>query len=154
MSTIHFTATQQISLIRIHTYMHIHTGGRWWQRAVMAYIGQNIQIDPMLDEDLHHLQMAFNSGGKERGRSLLSETHTVRETPRHATTHYPHTDHYLYANIHTFTHTTLHIVYIFKDSCASICYYIHTYSMGIHTDCAYRDTSLLHTGDYLQMHIN
>ena len=58
MSTIRFTYTQLISLIRIHTYMHMHmhTGGnRWWQRAVMVYMVLDIQIGPMLDEDLHHL---------------------------------------------------------------------------------------------------
>jgi hypothetical protein len=130
----------------------------------------------MFDEDLHHLQMALTSGGHERGPSLLSETdtHTVRETPRHATKHYPHTDNYLYTNTHTLTY--IHIVCIFKDSCASICYcihtyihtvwastqtahpyvtaYIHTYNMGIHTDCAYRDTSLSHTSDYLHIDIH
>ena len=37
-------------------------GGRWWQRAVMAYFVLNIQIGPVLDEDPHHLQMAFISG--------------------------------------------------------------------------------------------
>ena len=68
--------TQQISLIRIHTYMHMHTGGRWWQRAVMAYLVLNIQIGPVLDEGLHHLQMAMKSGVHQRGPSLLSETDT------------------------------------------------------------------------------
>ena len=84
MSTINFTYTQLISLICIHSYMHMHTGGRWWQRAVMAYFVLNIQLGPVLDEDLHHLQMAITSGGQERGHSLLSETdtHSERETPR------------------------------------------------------------------------
>jgi hypothetical protein len=65
----------------IHTYMHIHTGGRWWQRAAMAYFGLDIQIGPVLDEDLHHLQMAFISGEHERSISLLSETdaHSERD---------------------------------------------------------------------------
>ena len=79
MSTIRFTDTQLISLIRKNTYMHMHTGGRWWQRAVMAYFVLNIQLGPVLDEDLHHLQMAFISGGHERCPSLLSETDTHSE---------------------------------------------------------------------------
>ena len=79
MSTIPFTDTQLISLIRKHTYMHMHTGGRWWQRAVMAYFALNIQLGAVLDEDLHHLQMAFSSGVHERGHSLLSKTDTHRE---------------------------------------------------------------------------
>ena len=89
MSTKRFIDTQQISLIRKHTYMHMHTGGRWWQRAVMAYIVLNIQIGPMLDEDLHHPQMAFISGDHERGPSLLSETDTQCERHKHTN---PHTD--------------------------------------------------------------
>ena len=59
--------------------MHMHSGGRWWQRAVMAYFGLNIQLGPVLDEDPHHLQMAFISGEHERGPSLLSETDTHSE---------------------------------------------------------------------------
>ena len=82
MSTINFTYTQLISLICIHTYMHMHTGGRWWQRAVMAYFALNIQLGAVLDEDLRHLQMAFRCGGHERGPSPLSETdtHSERDT--------------------------------------------------------------------------
>ena len=57
----------------------MHTGGRWCQRAVIAYFALNIQLGPVLDEDLHHLQMAFISGGHERRRSLLSETDTHSE---------------------------------------------------------------------------
>ena len=65
MSTMCFTYTQLISLMRIYTY-----------RAVMAYFVLNIQLGPVLDEDLHHLQMAIISGGLERGPSPLSETDT------------------------------------------------------------------------------
>jgi hypothetical protein len=40
----------------------MHTGGRWWRRAVMAYFVLNIQLGLVLDENLHHLQMAIISG--------------------------------------------------------------------------------------------
>ena len=58
------------------------TYGRWWERAVMAYLVLNIQLGPVLDEDLHHLQMAFMSGVYERRNTLLSETdtHSERDT--------------------------------------------------------------------------
>ncbi len=80
MSTIRFTDTQLISLIRIHTYIHMHTGGKWWQRAVMAYFVLNIQIGPVLDKDLHHLQMATISRVHKRGPPpKLSETDTHSE---------------------------------------------------------------------------
>ena len=58
--------------------------------------------------------------------SYPRQTHTVRETPRHATTHYPHTDNYLYTNTHT------HIQYAYSKTLAHpyVTAYIHTY---IHT---------------------
>ena len=38
------------------------------------------------------------------------QTHTVRETPRHATTQYPYTDSYLYTNTYTYIHSySMHI---------------------------------------------
>ena len=110
-----FTYTQQISLMRIYTY-----------RAVMAYFVLNIQLGPVLDEDLHHLQMAFRCGGYKRGPSLLSETDTHSERDTTACHHTLPTYRQLSICIHTYIHT----VCISKDSCASICYCIHTY---IHT---------------------
>jgi hypothetical protein len=59
--------------------MHMHTGGRWWQRAVLAYFVLNVQLGPMLDEDPHHLQTVFINGDHERGPSQLSETDTHNE---------------------------------------------------------------------------
>ena len=60
----------------------MHTDGRWWQRAVMAYIILNIQLCPVLDEDLHHLQMSFISGQRKSSISLLPKTdaHSERDT--------------------------------------------------------------------------
>jgi hypothetical protein len=38
------------------------------------------------------------------------QTHTVRETPRYATTQYPYTDSYLYTNTYTYIHSySMHI---------------------------------------------
>jgi hypothetical protein len=56
--------------------------------------------------------------------SYPRQIHTVRETPRHATTHYPHTDNY---HLYTNKHTNIHKVCIFKDSCAFICFCIFKY---------------------------
>ncbi len=139
MSTIRFTDTHQISLICIHTYIHMHmrTSGRWWQRAVMAYFVPNIQIGPVLDEDLHHLQMTIISGGHERSPSLLSETDTHSERN---TTACHHTLPPLSIYKHTYIQSYIHTVCIFKDSCASICYCIHTY---IHT--VWTSTHTAHT---------
>ena len=146
MFTIRFTNTQLISLIRKHTYMHMHTGGRWWQRAVMAYFALNIQIGAVLDEDLHHLQMAFRCGGHERGHSQLSETDTHSERDTTACHHTsPHTDNYLKTNTHTHIHTFIQYAYPKTLAHPYVNAYIHTYIMGIHTYCAHRDTSLLHT---------
>ena len=74
----------------IHIYTNSHpifyaydrSSGRWWQRKVMANFVPNIQLGPVLDEDLHHLHMAFISGVHQRGPSLLSETdtHSERDT--------------------------------------------------------------------------
>ena len=144
--------------IRTHTYIHIHTGGRWWQRALMAYFVLNIQICPVLDEDLHHLQMAFSSGPRKSSISLLSETDTHSERNATACHHtlppYRLLSIYKHTYIHMYIRTYIHTICIFKNSCASIYYCIHTYIMGIHADCAHRDTSLSHTGDYLRMDIH
>jgi hypothetical protein len=133
----------------------MHTSDRWWQRAVLVYFVLIIQIGTVLDEDLHHLQMAFRCGVHQRGPSPLSETDTHSERNTTACNHtlptsyrqlsiYKHTYIHSYSmhiqrllRIHMLLHTYIH-TYIHKY----IHTYIHTYSMGIHTDCAYRDTSL------------
>ena len=69
----------------------------------MAYLVLNIQIDPVLDEDLHHLQMAIISGGHQRGRSPLSETDTHSERDTTACHHTLPT--YRQLSIHTHIHS-------------------------------------------------
>ena len=91
--------------------MHMHTSGRWWQRAVLAYFVLNIQIRPVLDEDLHHLQMAFISGGHERGHSLLSETDTHSERDTTACHHTLPSYRPLSIYKHTYTHTFIQYAY-------------------------------------------
>ena len=159
MCTIRFTYTQLITLIRIHTYIHtyihLHTDGRWWQRAVIAYIVLNIQLGPMHDEDPHHLQMAKTSGEHERGHSQLSETDTHSERNTTACHHTLPT----YRPLSIYKHniyTQTYIQYAYSKTLVHpyVTAYIHIYSISIHANCAHRDTSLLHTGDYLQMHIN
>ena len=121
----------------------------------MTYFALNIQLGPVLDEDLHHLQMAFRCGEHERGLSLLSETDTHSERDATACHHTLPSYRPLSIYKHTYTHTYIQR-YAYSKTLAHpyITAYIHTYSMGIHTDCAHRDTSLSHTGDYLHMDIH
>ena len=109
MSTKRFTYTQLISLICIHTYMHMHTGGRWWERAVMAYIVLNIQLGPMLDEDLHHLQMAFRCGLHEQSPFILSETDTHSERHHGMPPHTTHIQTTIF--MQTYIHTIIQYAY-------------------------------------------
>ena len=125
MSTIRFTDTQLISLIRIHTYMHMHTGGRWWQRAVMAYFVLNIQLGPVLDEDLHHLQMACISGPRKRGPSPLSETDTHSERDTTACHHTLPT--YRQLSIYKHTYICTYIQYVYIQRLLRIHMLLHTY---------------------------
>ncbi len=71
----------------------------------MAYFVLNIQIGPVLDEDLHHLQMDFSSGEYERGPSLLSETDTHSERDATACHHTLPTYRQLSIYKHTYTHS-------------------------------------------------
>jgi hypothetical protein len=108
----------------------MHTSGRWWQRAGLAYFVLNIQIGPVLDEDLHHLQMAMMSGVHQRGPYLLSETdtHSERET---TTCHHTLPS---YRPLSIYKHTYIHSYSMHIQRLLRIHMLLHTY---IHTYIQY-----------------
>ena len=119
--------------------MHMLTGGRWWQRAVIAYIGLNIQLGPVLDEDLHHLHMALTSGVNERSISLLSETDTHSERDATACHHTLPTYRQLSIYKHIYTHTFIQYASLKTLAHPYVTVYIHT---NIHTVWASMQTAL------------
>jgi len=68
------------------------------------------------------------------------QTHTVRETPRHATTHHSHTDRQRTPYIHTlYTQTNTRS-------------WLHTYTMAMHADCATINTYIVPTDRCILTH--
>ena len=96
----------------------------------MAYFVLNIQICPVLDEDLYHLQMACISGPRKSSISNLPETDTHSERNATACHHtlppYRLLSIYKHTYIHTYVHTFIRYAYSKTLAHPYITVYIHT----------------------------